>query len=654
MKYPPRLRRSESFLGIHFDFHANENDNQIGKNVTPNMIERIIKQVKPDYIQCDSKGHPGFSSYPTKVGFPALGFTKDQLRIWRDVTAKNGVALYVHHSGVWDTNAIKHYPSWARIDENGMKDKNSTSVFGPYVDKLLIPQLKELCDDYKVDGVWLDGECWATRIDYGRKVINAFKRQTGIDSIPQKPDDPHFMRYLEFCRQGFRDYLNHYVTELHKHNPDFQVCSNWAFSSLMPEPVSIGVDFLSGDFPLMDSVNIARFETRCLVHQGKPWDLMAWGFVCRMEDRPCFSIKSIPQIKQEASIVLSTGGGFQLYFEQKHDGSISQWQMELMKEVAKFCRKRQQYCHKAAPVPQIALLYSGKAFYRKNSKFVFYGEMAGIFAPMRGILQNLLDSQNVVDITMEHQISGRMNDYKLIVLPEWNYLDKEFRKELLEYVKSGGNLLIIGPESATMFKKELGVSFVGKVEQKGKWLRHGSWMAGLKTASQKVKLKKSTEPFGELYDENDHIGAPIPAASIAKYGKGKIAAVYVNLGERYCNARTSVSRDFLNALVRQLFPKPLVEVTGSNYVDVTANRLNGKLMINLINTSGPHGDEDVYVFDEITPVGPLNITIRTGKKPKKVTLQPDNMELKYQFRNRMVRITLSKLEIHDIIVIESI
>ncbi len=648
-RYPRRLKRKDSFLGVHFDFHADEKCNQIGKNVTPAMVEEIIKQVRPDYIQCDSKGHPGFSSYPTKVGYRAPGFVKDPLRIWRDVTAKHGVALYVHHSGVWDTEALKHYPSWARIDENGKKDKNNTSVFGPYVDKLLIPQLKELCDEYEVDGVWLDGECWATCQDYNPKVLKAFKEKTGIRTIPHKPDDPYFFEFTEYCREGFRKYLEHYVTILHKHNPEFQLCSNWAFSSQMPEPVSIDVDFLSGDYCLTDSVNSARQAARCMVHQDKPWDLMAWSFVSRWSEEN-FSTKSVLQMQQEASIVLSMGGGLQIYFLQKPDGSIKQWQMNLMSEVAKFCRDRQKFCHKAKPVPQIALLYASKAFYRKNRRV--FSSWDNNLMPMQGVLQNLLDSQNVVDITMEHHIRGRMNDYPLIVLPEWDYLDKRFKAELLEYVKAGGNLIVIGPQAAAMFKKQLSVSFVGKAEKKENWLRHNNRMCGLKTVSQKVRLKIGAKQFGELYAENDYIGSSSPAASITKYGKGKIAAVYVNIGERYCNARTSVSRDFLGALVRKLFPKPIVEVIGSHYVDVTSNHLDGKLIINLVNTSGPHSDENVYVFDEIPSVGPLDMTIRAWKKPKKITLQPDNLDLEYTFNRGEIKLVLKKLKIHNLIVVE--
>jgi hypothetical protein len=643
-----RLKRSESFFGIHFDFHAGHDCTEVGKNVTRRMVEDIIKQVRPDYIQCDCKGHPGIASYPTKVGYPAPGFVRDQLRLWREVTAAHGVALYVHYSGVMDQEALTHHPSWARVDETGKRDTERASVFGPYVDKLLIPQLKELCDEYGIDGVWVDGDCWGTARDYSKRALAAFRKETGIRGVPKKPGDRYFPAFTEFCREAYRRYLRHYVEELHRHNPDFQVCSNWAFTSFMPEPVTAEVDFISGDYPLQNSVNAARFEARCLVRQGKPWDLMAWSFASRWGEG-CSSTKSVRQLQQEAAIVLALGGGFQAYFKQKRDGSIYGWTMKLMAEVARFCRVRQKFCYRAEAVPQIGLIFSTAAFYRRS---------AGIFGareplvPMRGILQALLDGQNSVEILMEHQLTGRTEEYPLLVLPEWDYLEPSFKEELLQYVQVGGSLLVIGPKAAALFRKELGVQLVGVPEKKPQWLEQEGWMGGLLTESQPVKLRSGTEPFGRLYASNDVKGPHQVAASIRRYGKGHIAATYVNLGERYVNARTHVSRDFLNAAVRKLFPEPLVEVTGSHHVDVSVSRLDGKLLVNLVNTAGPHADPGVYVWDEIPALGPLEVTIRTGTKPKRVGLQPGNRRVPYTFSNGAVRCTLPKLKLHDIVVVE--
>ncbi|HUS58427.1 MAG TPA: hypothetical protein VM141_07225 [Planctomycetota bacterium] len=648
-EFPARLKRSESFLGIHFDFHAGDDCKEIGKTVTRKMIANMIDQVQPDYVQCDCKGHRGLCSYPTKVGNPAPGFVRDQLRIWRDVTAERGIGLYMHYSGVWDNEACKQHPSWARVDEKGKKDEKITSVFGPYADKLLIPQLKELIDEYDVDGVWADGECWATLPDWHPKAVAEWQQKTGSKKVPRKPEDPHYADYLSFCRDGFRRYLAHWVDEVHKHKPDFQIASNWAYSSFMPEPVKTNVDYISGDYSPQNSVNTARLEARCMTRQGKPWDLMAWSFAAKWGEGG-WSTKSVPQLQQEAAAVLSTGGGFQAYFQQKRDGSIAEWQMKMMAEVAGFCRARQEFCHRAMAVPQIALVNSGEAFYRKSMRL--FAPWDGQLTPLSGVLRCLLESQNAVEVLSEHNLSGRMAEYPLIVVPEWDYLPPKFRKELLAYVQGGGNLLLIGPKCARMFKKELQVKFVGEPTEKTQWLKWSGWLGAMKTLSQSVKLNPAAKAFCKLQPKNDVVEPSEVAASIARLGEGRIAATYLNFGERYVNGATNTSRDFLNALVRELFPDPIVEVTGSHNVDVTVNRIDGKLAVNLVNTAGPHANEKVYVCDEIPPVGPLTVTIRTRKKPASVTLQPAGKALKYEFSKGAIRMVLPKLEIHDIIVVE--
>src|SRR6185369_7879696 len=120
--------------------------------------------------------------------------------------------------------------------------------FSPYADQLLIPQLRELAGAYGVDGVWLDGECWASVPDFGEQSASAFRAATGFSEVPRKAGDPHWLEFLEFNREAFRKYMRHYLAEVKKTNPDFQLCSNWAFTDHMAERVSAPVDFLSGDY----------------------------------------------------------------------------------------------------------------------------------------------------------------------------------------------------------------------------------------------------------------------------------------------------------------------------------------------------------------------------------------------------------------------
>jgi hypothetical protein len=571
---PTRLKRADSFFGIHFDFHAGLDCTNVGANTTAAMVENIIGLVHPDYLQIDCKGHRGYCSYPTKVGNTAPGIIGDPLRTWREVTAKHGVALYMHYSGVWDSKAVTDHPDWAAIGADSKPSTKATSFWGPYAEKLLIPQLRELAGDYGVDGAWVDGECWASVPDYSPAALKAFREATGIQNVPRKPGEPHWFEFLEFHREAFRKYLRHYITEVKKTNPNFQLCSNWAFTDHMAEPVSAPVDFLSGDYSPQDSVNSARVSARYLARQGKPWDLMAWSF----STKPGRNQKSAVQLQREAAVVVALGGGFQAYFKQKRDGSIYDEQMPVMAEVAKFCRARQAICHRAEAVPQVALLFSTAAHYRKIN-----GLFSRDNAYITSVLQGLLENQYSVEVLGEHHLTGRMSQYPLIVIPEWEYLEPKFKTELIAYVVAGGNLLLIGEKADTLWEVD-------------------------------------SEKFG------------------SKTGCGAVGWTRM------------ASRGSLSELPRRLFPEPMVRVTGSHDVDVCIARNHGKLLVNLVNTSGPHRTQSI--IESIPPVGPLAVTIRHATKPAKVTLEPSGQPLAYTYHDGKIQLTVPEVAIHEVIVVE--
>ena len=446
---PPRCKRADAFLGIHFDFHAGPKCKEVGRHTTPEMIQLILDKVHPDYIQIDCKGHPGYSSYPTKVGNPVPGIVGDPLRVWREVTRRNGVSLFMHYSGVVDVHAVTTHPDWAAHDAAGKPSKKATSVFGPYVDQLLIPQLRELAGEYGVDGAWVDGECWGADVDYSDAAKRQFCEKTGVKEAPRDPKDPHWDAWMAFQREGFRRYLRHYVDQLKISHPDFQILSNWAFSEFMPEPVSADVAALSGDFSPQSSVNAARSAGRCMENQGRAWDLMSWSFTLKPRQQ-----KPAIQLMQEAAVVLSLGGGYSAYFTQNRDGSVRTAEMDTMAEVARFCRKYQAFCHHSVAVPQVALLYSTAGYYH-TCKSVFHPSDSDGFDMLRQALCTMLDDQAAVQIVSEHHLKGAMAKWPLIVVPGWGYLEPAFRNELATYVKQGGHLLLIGPGPAKLFELEL-------------------------------------------------------------------------------------------------------------------------------------------------------------------------------------------------------
>ncbi|MCW3116938.1 MAG: hypothetical protein JWM28_1020 [Chitinophagaceae bacterium] len=645
------LKRKDSFFGLHFDFHAGKQDKNIGETLTSGMIDSLLTLVKPDFVQVDCKGHPGISSYPTKVGTPAGSFVKDPLRIWRDGTAKHGVALYVHYSGIYDVQAIQLHPDWGVVNAEGKIDSNNTSVHSAYTDQLLIPQLKELSKEYGLNGAWIDGDCWATVPDYSPASLKEFSRQTGIITVPRSSNDSGYAEFMDFNRKSFLDYVQHYTRAIHQFNPDFQVASNWAFSSFMPQPVTVDVDFISGDLTPDNSVNNAAFEARCIASQArkynKPWDIMSWGFTMSWDRNTLQTQKSIVQLTQEAAEIIAVGGGFQCYFTQNRDASIKPWQIPVMKGLGDFMRLRRQFCKGAAPVPQIAVLYSGEA-HRRNRGSLFSSD--GLRA-IRGITTALLDAQQSIEVLMEHHLQGNMNQYPLIVIPEWDYLLPSFRDELLNYVSQGGKLLVIGAKATRMFEKEGAVEFKAQPTSATRYLGLNGNMAALEGLAQPAVLLKDTKPVGGLYDGQDFRFHSIPAASIAKYGSGQIACVFMDMGNNYQDNQSTTERDFLNDLVHELFKDPVVNVKGSHLVHVVVNRLDRKMIIHLINTGGQHANKTIYAYDEVPVVGPLTIEIKHSR-PSRVMLEPEHKELQYTFIKDKITVKVPQLAIHSMVVVE--
>lgn len=639
-------KRSECFFGIHFDFHATLLNKEIGKNFTAERIDSFLNIVKPDFIQVDCKGHPGHSSYPTTVGNKAGGYTKDILKIWREVTTKHNVALYVHYSGIMDAKAVTDHPDWARVLPDGTADKERASYLGGYSEKLLIPQLKEI-SDYGVNGAWVDGECWATYLDYSPTVIELFRKETGIQMIPKSSADAHYKEYVEFTRRLFRQYLRHYVDAIHAYNPNFQITSNWSFSSLMPEPVDVNVDYLSGDVAGQNGVYSAAYQARCLALQGKPWDLMSWGFTYDFSTA-MYGPKSLVQLEQEAAEVISMGGGYQSYFTQNPDGSIKPWYFSLMGELGKFCRARQPYCKNAVTIPQIGLWYS------THSKRKQTDQVYGWSAPnVEAILSMLLDGQNTVEILYDHQIKTSIDTYPLIVIPEWTDLNAEWQELALNYVKKGGNLIVIGSKAVKTFEPTLGVHFTGSPENKVVYLGMDNQISGIKTSVQAVVPNPGTKVIGEIYSTDDfQYGTGNPVATVCAYGKGKIAGFYTDISSAYYTYQARGYLKIMNKLINDLVPGLLVKIKGSDYVHTTLAQKKGKWFIHFINAAGAHFNNKVYEYDTIPATGELQVFVKTSLPVKLVLHQPDGRILPFIKKQGGISVTVPSVALHSILQIE--
>lgn len=660
-------KRKDSFFGLHFDYHAIPKFGLQGENLKAEDIREICQTFHPDFIQIDCKGHPGWSSYPSKLGNAMPEFAFDTLELWRRITKEENVALYMHYSGVYDDKYCAEHPNEVVMLPDGKPAVGATRLDGHYSDDLLIPQLCELVEKYDVDGFWIDGDCWKAQTDFHPETLTAFEQATGIDlkeNIPAKRGDAYFEEYREYHRELFRRYVRHYVDAIHKKYPDVQIASNWAFSDHMPEKISAHVDFLSGDLDPSNSLQSARYAARALSQQKFPWDLMSWNFRIKVGESAAKVPKHQTQILQEAASVISLGGGYQNYIMQREDGSPNMIDIRTLNELSKFIRAREPYCFQGIPIHQAALLLSTYDRARESNRL--YSRNG--YEKIMGLTALLCDVGQSLEIVCEHTLVENYSAYQMIVVPElYQGLDEKTVQLLLEYANHGGRLVLVGRNTCKFFS-EVGVPFeVSDIstDVKGDGMRFDIGHSGEADIQSKPYYFTMDEnqygvlfhpceirsDFGQIkaYFSDGQDGTKRVLARMIQYGEGCITAIGADLGSQYLSGKQYMHRNLIKTLIDDLY-EPIVRIESvCGLLEVLCLEKDGKMMIQLVNVGGSHGDPNTATDDYVPSVLDTVLSLKLPKYPSKIVLQPCGRELEMKPLNGRIFVEIDRIDIHSIL-----
>lgn len=642
--------RKNSFFGIHFDFHALEGE-VVARNYMPETVEELLDRVKPDFVQCDTKGHAGFSSYPTQVGTQAYEIKEDILKMWRTATEKRDIALYAHHSGLYDMQAAKQHPEWAVKDEYGNISNEYMSPFSPYADEILIPQLKEIAVKYRLDGAWVDGDCWGAMVDYNEYAVQKYFELSGKKA--QVRGDSDYEDYRDFCRRGFLEYVRHYINEVKKVVPEFQMTSNWIFSAYMPVEPSVGVDFLSGDYDTENSVASARYQGRCVANRNMPWELMSWGqnaIPCswKTENR---NTKEYVQYCQEAAEIISLGGAY-VFFNIMYGGGgcVQKWAIPIWEKVAQFVREREEVCFKAEPYNEIAVLYPEEKTPPESEKL--YDNTYDGFKSVCAWIDAIQNIQLSCGVLNEYQLNTEtLNTYKILIIPNSQFISKASADIISEYIKSGGKV-ITDIKSVKYFSNIIKAE-PGKIENRLIFLDGGNALAALNTEVTD-SIPRNVDVSGKYYDENYYNGNGHTASFTAKYGKGRLLCMCFDFSGSYKDNVSTAIEIFLRKQLEIMNFNPQIRVLNSHFVDVVLTKKNHNLLINLINYSGPHMVKRVRSYGEIPPLYDIEICISTEKPVKKIYSEPGHKECDFEVKDNKIFLKVEELKVHKTIVAEGI
>ena len=673
---------SDVFFGLHFDIHAQNEDTEIGKGLTVEHLIDELSKVRPDYVQCDCKGHSGYTSWPTKVGAPSPGIVADALRIWTDAAKTLGIPIVMHYSGVWDYAAILSHPEYGRVNAperlDGSwppreinvlgRDSNMTCPLSRYTQDIMIRQMKELIDDYGINGFWVDGECWASEPCYCEACIADYRNRRGDENlaIPTSSKDDGWWDWLSYQRDNFVRHVNEYTDAIHAHSPEVTICSNWMYTLRQPDDIAAPVDYISGDFTWIWSVGDAETEARFMASRKIEWELMAWGFTNYGKGMSDWVFKSVPALCQEAAVVLSCGGAFLVYDNPERTCRVIPWHMDILRQVADFSRARQAW-HGGASVPQVAILHAAKPYYENSIPLHNLGEGA---QPVEGALAMVLDTGYDADILNDKDFFDRISEYPVCVVPTSSCITACKADLLRAYAENGGILILSGLDGTEIFDEMLGVRNIngqaaywpnaeGVHPQVNLLLDDGTTI----TAHEKWRLvetvddKAGTVPLflgrdpavGMAQGQRFH-----PGIVRRKVGKGTVIGFFSPFLKTYAYARYPGFRKLFAAALRESgAEKALCRLDGPRHVHMSNMDKNGVRLIHLYNTGSatPNTPKSAYIED-VPRVNGIRASIPLPSAPKTVRLVPSGDPVTWSYRDGILNVLLESLYIYEILEIE--
>jgi hypothetical protein len=664
-------------FGLHYDLHANTGDTELGARCGLKDLVPMLRLMAPDFVQTDCKGHPGMTSWFSKIpgATVAPGVVKDALAQWRAATRRLGMPLHAHYSGVWDIAAGRKHPGWCARDQD---DKPQGAVFGPgrkgrpagermcrlgpYVDKLLIPQFLELIERYGLDGFWVDGDIWATEPCYCPRCRRAFARVSGRATPPKDEADPAWPEWVRFTRETYYDYVTRYCDAVHARKPGVLVCSNWLQTFRNPGEPRVPTDWISGDNSWVWGLDDSRCEARFISTRGKPWDIMLWNFYCShgmgKPDSPWVA-KPVEMIQQEAAVTLAFGGGVQVYENPPglRNGQLIPWRQKRMRAVGRFVRARRRICRGTSTLPQVAVLHSEAHLYSKPGRNLFWGLDT---QPVRGAVFSLLEGHYGVDILDEWALLPRLREFPVVVAPEQDRMSDAMAAALKRYVEEGGRLLVTGSAAFDRFGAAfLGATFAAVEKDKTYHVPAADGAAPLFSAEWRLLTPVDARPLGRLGTTplRDERLLPNPAAVIRKVGRGRVGYIPCSVFRDFAHNRYPLTRAFILEVVRAVAGRTAIEVEGPVCVDVVLRQKDQVAYVHFINrASGIPNNAHNGAIDEIPAVGPLTVRMRLKARPASVSLEFEPAPVRATFKpgrsGGVLTVTVPRVRIHTALVVK--
>jgi hypothetical protein len=471
-------------------------------------------------------------------------------------------------------------------------------------------------------------------------------------------------------------------------------------------PRDTGVDYLTCDPVPMGgnhAVILSR-EARYQATTGVPFDYMNERFNKWGE----WQLRSPIDHKLEFATILALGGTCFFADQPYPDGSLEPAVYDQLQETYAFVAAREPHVLDTELVPDVAILASAPSqLFGPLGNGRDAGRERGLVGGDTSIgdRTDRVEGAHLISVELglhcliydEPTLRGHLGEQSLVIVPEQCLLEEATIEALHHYVAGGGGLLVTGrsgwwneqavPRNGTQLYDLLGVEIQRELPSPVHFLRlqesfrEGSAMPDLPLqcwgSAVEVRLA-GAHMLGELIgprsdvwrdgvQDEDHwqhyttVGCcppgmnPVaPGITMHEVGNGRAAYLAVDPFAAYNYEGHRLTRLMLQYLLDLVTPPDRRRITVQKplHVEVALQRQGDRLIVHLLNYFAQKRNAVLVNNEELLPVSDIEVSVQTDVPPHGVMLQPDGMEPVWSYQDGRTVISLPRLEIHAMIVIE--
>lgn len=191
---------------IHIDFHTMPGIHDFNERYDAEAFANTLADAGVEYVNVFARCNEGFAYYPTKIGVPYEGMKGDMLGETVSACHKKGIGVTAYMNAGYDhEQAIRHRDWTVRNPELQKSDDYILDYFiymcyynSPFK-QYLLDMVKELCDNYDLDGIFLD--CLSVNPCYCSYCMREMRKK-GIDTADRAAVLEHAKESRrQFCRE---------------------------------------------------------------------------------------------------------------------------------------------------------------------------------------------------------------------------------------------------------------------------------------------------------------------------------------------------------------------------------------------------------------------------------------------------------------------